>query len=90
MLNSIKSVYPTSKEIGNAFITAINDSLEKFSSYENLLIMMKRYRDIIINKLPNLPSETNELERSMENQAIKVDRERKRSKHRENREKGRR
>ena len=65
-MNSIISVYPTTKEIGNGFITAINDALEKFSSYENLLIMMKRYRDIIITKLPTLPFESNEPEKKLE------------------------
>jgi len=90
-LNSIISVYPTSKEIGNGFISAINDALEKFTAYENLMIMMKRYRDIIITKLPNLPFETNEPEKKIVEgtpatkpiTSSSNNRERKRSKHRE-------
>jgi len=31
------------------------------------MMMMKRYRDIIITKLPNLPSEVNEPEKKIEN-----------------------
>ena len=55
--------------------------MEKFSGYENLLLMMRRYKDIITTKLPNLPFETNEPEKKID--IGNPSRERKRSRHRE-------
>ncbi len=57
MLNTISSVYPATKEIANELTAAIEKALDKFESYEDLSMSMKRYKDILFMKKMNLMTE---------------------------------
>ncbi len=57
VLNLINSVYPPIKEIANELTASIDKALEKFEGYEDLTMMMKRYRDILLIKKTSLPYE---------------------------------
>lgn len=58
MLNSISAVYPPTREVAVDLTTSLTNALDKFSSYEDLFMMMKRYRDILTTKTVNLPAES--------------------------------
>jgi hypothetical protein len=50
-------VYPPTKEIANELTAAIEKALDKFESYEDLSMSMKRYKDILYMKKMNLMTE---------------------------------
>lgn len=58
MLNIISHVYPPTKEIAFDLTKYIGQSVEKFEKYDDLAMMMKRYKDILSGKMNNLPSES--------------------------------
>lgn len=74
MLNTISSVYPPTKEIANELTSAIEKALDKFENYEDLSMIMKRYRDILYMKKMNLMTET-EITGEKEEKVEKVEKE---------------
>ncbi len=50
-------MYPPTKEIANELTAAIEKALDKFESYEDLSMSMKRYKDILYMKKMNLMTE---------------------------------
>lgn len=73
MLNTISSVYPPTKEIANELTASIEKALEKFDTYEDLSMIMKRYKDILYMKKINLMSE-NEITGDKEEKIEKIER----------------
>jgi hypothetical protein len=57
ILFTINSIYPSTKEIANDILESIEAAIEKFSEYEDLKLMMTRFKDILNNKRQHLPSE---------------------------------
>ena len=57
-MNEISSVYPVSKENALELTKSLKNALDKFNNYEDLSMMMKRYKDILVNKTPNMITET--------------------------------
>jgi hypothetical protein len=57
ILFTINSIYPSTKEIANDILEAIEVAIEKFTEYEDLKLMMTRFKDILNNKRQHLPSE---------------------------------
>lgn len=62
-MNSIISVYPVTKEHANGLISSITKVVKKFINYNDLYIMMVRYKDILTNRLPNLLNEISPTEK---------------------------
>jgi hypothetical protein len=91
VLNTISSVYPPTKEIANELTNSIEKALDKFETYEDLTMIMKRYRDILYARKQNLPFEseiTGEGEKEKEREKEKStsrDKKKKRSREREKR-----
>lgn len=79
MLNDINTVYPPIKEIANELITSIEKATEKFSTYYDLTMRMKRYRDILLAKKGSLPYESEIIGESKE-KVEKADKEKSSSK----------
>ncbi len=82
VLNALSPVYPLTKEISIELTNTLNKAIDKFGNYEDLSMMMKRYRDILINKTPNMVSETDASVEKIEKKVIPIEKKKKKSKER--------
>jgi pyruvate formate-lyase activating enzyme-like uncharacterized protein len=82
VLNALSPVYPLSKENAQELTNTVNKAIDKFSNYEDLSMMMKRYRDILTNKMPSMASETDISVEKSEKKVVPVEKKKKKSKER--------
>jgi hypothetical protein len=81
-LNALSPVYPLTRENAVELTNVLNKAIDRYANYEDLSMMMKRYRDILINKTPNMNSENEGSVEKSEKKVNPAERKKKKSKER--------
>ncbi len=81
-MNALSPVYPLTRENAVELTNVLNKAIDRYANYEDLSMMMKRYRDILINKTPNMNSENEGSVEKSEKKVNPAERKKKKSKER--------